>query len=217
MKMFLILNNFLYICKKSNNMSIFKNFSSYDINIEKGTVYSLHYNKNRFLTLSETPDGYIRCGVVDDRGNHYNRLHQVIYCAVNGVTIDEFPVDENGYKYEIHHKDNNKKNNHPSNLFLVSKKDQMNDKITLQTLKKASSKRMENKDARIKISRKLKNRKDKSKQVYQKDMLTGKLIASFPSLMEAYRQTKVNFGHISECCRGLRPNAGGYLWSYHLI
>ena len=198
-------------------MSIFKNFSNYNIDTEKGTIYSLAYNKNKFLTLSETPDGYIRCGITDDKGNHYNRLHQVIYCAVNGLTIDEFPIDENGYRYEIHHKDNNKKNNHPSNLFLVSKKEQMNDEITLQTLKKAISERMKDKGARDKISRKLINRKDKSKQVYQIDILSGELIASYPSLMEAYRQTKVNFGHISECCRGLRPNAGGFLWKYHLI
>lgn len=198
-------------------MSIFKNFSKYDIDVEKGTVYSLAFNKKRFLSLSETPDGYIRCGATDDKGNHYNRLHQVIYCAVNGITIDEFPTDENGYRYEIHHKDNNKKNNHPSNLFLVSKKDQMNDEITLQTLRKAITERMKDKDARDKISRKLLNRKDESKRVYQYDSLTGVLIASYPSLMEAYRQTKVNFGHISECCRGLRPNAGGFIWKYHLI
>ncbi len=191
---------------------IYKNFSKYDIDVEKGTVYSFAYNKNRLLTLSETPDGYIRCGVTDDKGNHYNRLHQVIYCAVNGVTINEFPKDENGYRYEVDHRDNNKKNNHPSNLFLVSKKDQMNNKITLMTLKKASFKRMENKEARDNISKKLKNRKDKSKQVDQIDMVTGEVIASYPSIMEANRKTNINFGHISECCRGLRPNAGGFIW-----
>lgn len=198
-------------------MSIFKNFSKYDIDVEKGTVYSLAFNKKKFLSLSETPDGYIRCGVTDDKGNHYNRLHQVIYCAVNGITKDEFPKDENGYRYEIHHKDNEKKNNHPSNLFLVSKKDQMNDEITLQTLKNAITERMKDMKARDRISRKLLNRKDESKRVYQYDLVTGVLITSYPSLMEAYRQTKVNFGHISECCRGLRPNAGGFIWKYHLI
>lgn len=195
---------------------IYKNFSKYDIDIENGTVYSFAYNKKRMLSLSKTPDGYIRCGLFDDKGNSYNRLHQVIYCAVNGVTIDEFPKDENGYRYEIDHRDNNKENNHPSNLLLVSKKEQMNNEITLQTLRTASFLRMKDKDARERISESLKNRKDKSKRVDQIDMVTGEVMASYPSLMEANRQTGINFGHISECCRGFRKNAGGYQWKYDL-
>ena len=195
---------------------VYKNFSKYDIDVENGTVYSFAFNKKKMLSMGETPDGYIRCGLFDDKGNRYNRLHQVIYCAINGVTIDEFPKDENGYRYEIDHRDNNKKNNSPSNLFLVSKKEQMNNKITLQTLKKASFKRMEDKKARDKISSKLKNRKDKSKQVDQIDMVTGEIISSYPSIMEANRKTKINFGHISECCRGLRPNASKFIWKYVL-
>ena len=192
---------------------IYKNFSKYDIDIDKCTVFSNAFNKKRMLTLNETPDGYIRCGVTDDKGNRYYRLHQVIYCAVNGITKDEFPIDENGYRYEIDHMDNDKKNNNPNNLFLVSKKDQMNNKITLNTLKNASSKRMEDKNARIKISNKLKNRKDKSKQVFQYS-LDGELIAAYPSVSEAYRMTKINIGRISECSRDLRPNAGGFKWKY---
>lgn len=188
----------------------------YDIDIENQVVFSNVFNKKRELRMSETPDGYIRCGATDDKGNRYYRWHQVVFCAVNGITKDEFPTDENGVVYEIDHIDNNKKNNNPSNLRLVSKKDQMNNKITLQTLKKASFKRMEDKNARDKISSKLKNRKDKSKQVDQIDMLTGEVISSYPSIMEANRKTKINFGHISECCRGLRPNASKFIWKYVL-
>ena len=101
---------------------VYNNFSKYDIDIENNVIYSNAYNKKRNLKLSETRDGYIRCGVTDDKGNKYYRQHQVIYCAVNGITKDEFPTDENGVIYEIDHLDNNKKNNRPDNLRLVSKK-----------------------------------------------------------------------------------------------
>ena len=40
---------------------------------------------------------------------------------------------------------------------------------------------------------------------------TGK---SFPSAMEAERQTKINHRHISEVCNGQRKTAGGYTWRY---
>ena len=78
---------------------IYKNFSRYDIDIEKQVVFSNAFNKKRELKMSETPDGYIRCGVMDDKGNRYYRWHQVVFCAFNGITKDEFPTDENGVVY----------------------------------------------------------------------------------------------------------------------
>ena len=195
---------------------VFNNFSKYDIDLEKGTIYSNAFNKKRMLTLSETADGYIRCGVTDDKGNRYYRLHQVIYCAANGVTKDDFPKDENGYKYEIDHIDNNKKNNLPSNLRLVSKKEQMNNELTLQTLSEASFKRMEDKSARDNIAKKLLNRKDESKRVCQIDKESNEVIAIYPSIMEACRQTKINFTHISSCCKGDRELSGGFKWRFAL-
>ena len=192
---------------------VYKNFSKYDIDVENGVIYSSYYNKNRFLKMDETPDGYISCGATDDKGNKYYRLHQIIYCAVNGITKDEFPCDENGYRYEIHHKDNNKKNNHPSNLFLVSKKDQMNDELTRKTIAEIVRKRMAVKENRDQISKSLKNRADISKRIMQfsKD---GKCINEYPSIMEAYRNTGIHFTKISECCSGKRNSAGGFKWRF---
>ena len=36
----------------------------------------------------------------------------------------------------------------------------------------------------------------------------------YTSTMEAGRKTKINQGHISECCLGKRKTAGGYHWEY---
>ena len=51
----------------------------------------------------------------------------------------------------------------------------------------------------------------KSVLQYSKD---GKLIAEYPSLHEASRQTGCNKGHICDCCKGTRKSAGGYIWKY---
>lgn len=183
---------------------IYKNFSKYDIDIEHQVVFSNAFNKKRALKMSETPDGYIRCNVTDDKGNHYYRWHQIVFCALNEITKDEFPKDENGVIYEIDHVDNNKKNNDPSNLRLVSKKDQMNNEITLKTLSKASSKRMTSEEARRKISETLRNRADKSKAVEQIDVATNEVVAVYPSIMEASRVTNVSYPTISQDCTMVR-------------
>lgn len=193
---------------------IYKNFSKYDIDIKNNIIFSNAYNKKRNLKLSKTKDGYIRCGVIDDKGNIYYRFHQLVYCAVNGITKDEFPVDENGVKYEIDHIDNNKENNTPENLRLVSKKDQMNNEITLQTLSNIAKKQMSKKEIREKISNTLKNRPDESRKVLQFS-LDGELLGEFPSLSEAARSVKAPYcSQICNVCRGLRKTYKGYIWKY---
>ena len=194
---------------------IYKNFSKYDIDVENQVVFSNCFNKKRYLQLSETKDGYIRCGVTDDKGNKYYRLHQIIFCAVNGITKDEFPHDENGVVYEIDHIDNNKKNNAPSNLRLVSKKDQMNNSITLKTLKRVTAQRMSSAEERERISLSLRNRADESKPVEQIDVITNEVVAVYPSIMEASRQSGISIASISrDCTRARRVNNYKRKWKF---
>ena len=44
----------------------------------------------------------------------------------------------------------------------------------------------------------------------------GKLVAEYPSAMEAYRQTGIQYQEINHCCRHWRNwiYAGGYMWEY---
>lgn len=51
------------------------------------------------------------------------------------------------------------------------------------------------------------------KKVAQYD-LEGNFIAIYPSTKEAWRQTGVNSGRISECANGKRKKAKGYIWKY---
>ena len=48
----------------------------------------------------------------------------------------------------------------------------------------------------------------------QFDKSTGKLLATFPSIQEAERQTGISDSRICECCKGKRKSAGGYVWKY---
>lgn len=53
-----------------------------------------------------------------------------------------------------------------------------------------------------------------SKPVIMIDKTTNKIIQTFPSAIEAGRQTGIGHSHISSVCRGERKTAGGYVWKY---
>lgn len=55
--------------------------------------------------------------------------------------------------------------------------------------------------------------KNTQKEVFQYD-LNGNFIQSFSSAHEAQRKTKIQFTNICKVCRGERPQAGGFIWSY---
>ncbi|URZ16921.1 NUMOD3 domain-containing DNA-binding protein [Clostridium felsineum] len=52
------------------------------------------------------------------------------------------------------------------------------------------------------------------KPVLQLDKKTGAVIAEFPSMMDAERQTGIYNGNIVKVCRGKQKSAGGYCWQY---
>ena len=45
----------------------------------------------------------------------------------------------------------------------------------------------------------------------------GELIAEYPSIREASRQTVCNAPHICSCCKGKRKYCGGFIWKYKEI
>lgn len=84
---------------------IFDKYPKYDIDVEKGTIYSLKRNK------------YI--GNFDEYGYCYvfgKGLHRIIWECVNG----EIPKG-----YDIHHKDENPSNNSIYNLELIEHRNHM--------------------------------------------------------------------------------------------
>ena len=45
-------------------------------------------------------------------------------------------------------------------------------------------------------------------------MIWGELLATFPSIKEAERQTGIAVSNICHCCNGNRKMAGGFTWKY---
>jgi len=101
-------------------------------------------------------------------------------------------------KPQVNHKDENPENNTVSNLEWVTAEENCNYGAR-----------------NYKISKQQLNRKDHSRSVAQIDK-AGNILAVFPSLSEAWRQTGVDRSHISSVCdnKPLYKTAGGYKWRW---
>lgn len=86
----------------------------------------------------------------------------------------------------VNHKDENRANNNVSNLEWMSRTDNLAYSQPQQAERKV--------------------------QMFDKS--TGDLLATFPSINEAERQTGIPDGNICFCCSGRRKSAGGYRWRY---
>ena len=110
------------------------------------------------------------------RKNYY--LHRIIYESVTSQPIPD--------GMQVNHLDENKTNNHISNLNLMTHKENNNWGTRNERVAKANT-----------------NNKKLSKVVAQYDK-DGNLIQVWPSASEVERQLSYDQGHISKCCRGER-------------
>lgn len=95
---------------------MFRDFTKYEV-YDDGRVWS--YKSNKFLKPHLDKDGYYQIRLTDNEGKmktYY--LHRVVYEAVTSEPIQE--------GMQINHIDENKANNHISNLNLMSPKENCN-------------------------------------------------------------------------------------------
>ena len=163
---------------------MFRDFTKYEV-FENGLIWS--YSHKKFLKPQTNNKGYKQVYLSDNEGNiKMYKVHRIVYESVTGKPIPE--------GLEVNHLDENKANNHISNLNLMTHKENVNFG-----------------------TRNSRDAKAKSKQVgAYKD---GKLVLSFSSTREAQRQEGFNHSNISACCRNCYMREGnnvykGYTWKY---
>lgn len=164
---------------------MFRDYTKYEVYAD-GRIWS--YTHNKFLKPSNNNTGnYQHVCLVDNNGKkHTTKLHKIVWIAVNGC---EVPVG-----YEINHIDENKENNHISNLELVTRKENCNFGTRNERIAKARSKKV---------------------GAYNAE---GELVMIFPSISEAGRQGYHNSA-VSECCNCKFNREGnnkykGYIWKF---
>lgn len=155
---------------------------------DTGLVRSLKFGKKRILSPGKQRDGYLAVGLHKD-GIHKNLL-------VHRLVANAFIPNPQNLE-TVNHKDEDKTNNNVSNLEWMSRTDNLNYGTRNKRLA----------EARV-------NNPKLSKQIQQLDKKTGKLLATFPSIIEAERVTGINDGNICSCLKGRYKSAGGYRWRY---
>lgn len=148
-----------------------------------GRVKSLKYGKEEILKPIKDKKGYLHVHLRKDGMEKHHRIHRLVANA--------FIPNEDLFKTDINHKDENKENNVWSNLEWCDK-----------TYNNNYGGR--NKGIAISLSKQV--------QQYSKDGKT--LIKTFQSTMEIQRQLGFANTHISECCLGKQKTAYNYVWKY---
>lgn len=193
-----------------------KRFPNWDIDVEKGTIYSLKLK--RYVGSSANKGGYLLVNSTNKKYKHKG-VHQYIWMIANQADIPE--------GYDVHHIDGNPLNNSIYNLELVEHTLHMvehKQNISEETKKKISESnkgKYHTEETKKKMSEHKKGNKHKlgkynnpkmSKQVAQYT-LDGELVKIWESARECERNG-FNQGSVSACCRGERNTHKGYIWKY---
>lgn len=159
---------------------MFRDFKKYEI-FEDGRIWS--YKSNKWLKPTLHSSGYLAVHLSDNDGEMKKYLHhRVVYEACSQAPIPE--------GFDVNHIDEDKTNNHMSNLDLMTRKENVNWGSRNERIVKAKSKKIEQ---------------------YDKD---GNLIQVWPSIIEVHRQLGYSRGGISMCCNGKRKTNKGFIWKF---
>ena len=143
------------------------------------------HRKNRVLKLSTDKFGYLRVSL-----QKHNRKDKKLYFVHRLVAEAFIPNIEN--KPYVNHKDEQKNNNCAENLEWCSHKENMN---------------YGTRNLRIALS-------NTNNPITSKKVLCVETSKVFPSINEAQRQLHIYATNITKCCKGKRPHAGGFSWTF---
>lgn len=200
----------LMVVQESNNVEwrpiIFKGIDftgKYEVS-EYGEVRSLNYNNQGFVKLlsyRKNSKGYLSY-----RLNYEGKTYRVLSHRL--VAIAFIPNPDN--LPQVNHKDENKLNNHYSNLEWCDNNYNCNYGTRNQRLSTANTGHKHSTETKEKIRNASLDRGNIS--VVQLDD-EGNFIAEWKSVTFAAKSLGI-CNHISDCCKGLRDHCGGYRWMY---
>lgn len=148
-----------------------------------------HFDRNkrnriagRILRPGTKENGYLQVALRDNTGkpkNYY--VHRLVMNAFAGECPDGC---------EVNHIDENKSNNHISNLEYVCHRTNINHGTNIY------------------------RRSIKSQKAVEQFSMDGVYITEFSSTIEAEIQTGIWHNNISKACKGKAKSAGGFIWKY---
>ena len=152
-----------------------------------GQVKSLNYRQTgrEKIMKQQLYRGYLNVGLRKNRKLKIFRVHRLVYEAFYGRIPQGM---------QVNHINEIKTDNRLENLNLMTPKENSNWGTRNE-----------------RVSEKQTNGK-KSKPVLKIDHISNEIVAEFPSIKEAERQT--GFNHIYLWCRGIRKSADGFIWKY---
>lgn len=155
-----------------------------------GRVKSFPRNKTKGGIMQQMKDkyGYLIISLCKDGKTKNYKIHRLVAL--------HFIPNENLFKTQINHKDENKENNNVDNLEWCTPEYNNNYGTHNERVAKSHI-----------------NHQNMSKQVNQYD-LAGNFIKTFPSTHEIQRELGFNRGNISQCCNGKLKTANGFIWKY---
>lgn len=176
--------------------------------------------KAKILALVVDKKGYKRIGLSD---NIYKHSTKLVHFLVAQAFI---PNPEN--KPCIDHINTNPSDNRVENLRWVTPKENRNNPLTKEHIKKSLKGIVRSEEFKTKVSTSMKGMnsgKDnpmygkyskehpQSKPILQYT-LDGVLVREWDCARDVYRELGIQFQNISKCCLGIRSKAGGYKWTY---
>ena len=170
-------------------------FPDYQIT-SHGRVFSLKYGKMRELKPCKDKDGYMRLSLYKNGKEYKKTVHRLVALAF-------IPNPEN--KNEINHIDENKTNNHVSNLEWCTNKENINHGTRNERAGKAISKTTS--DGRRKGS------KHNNARAVIGFKINGCDIKYYKYMRECEKDG-FSHGNISSCCNGRLKSTKGYVWYY---
>lgn len=182
-----------------------------------GNVWSNHSGNWKRLKLNIDNSGYYRVCLTKENDKKWFLVHRLV-----GLSFVANPNN----KHFIDHINTIRTDNRVSNIKWVTRIENNNNPITRKRMsdaKKGKQLPIETRrkllesligrkvsdDTKLKISKSNPNRK----YILQYS-LDGKFINEFSSIHDAKSVIGDNYKHITECCKGKRKTAGGYIWRY---